>query len=227
MWYNSPLVVGEWLQGKNLSGVTKQFQADPDAYERWAGIFAKSPTSSIIMASTDDYTSFYRIETDIEKLIPQQEQMEAFYAMKLGHVTPGVPSQFIYVIEKLWDTYHVANLIGSLLPVGLAFTLSENGFLNNQYTGLDVYRTFLSPDINIMDEGHPIVKCGEWYEAWLPSCEMVTALPPCIGERLKPADLEHIYQSKDRGLCLRDVPLTSIGGLKGVCDSVYDLRGAL
>lgn len=229
MWSRTPLEMGEWLMGHNLlSGAVERRHSDSaDDYERWAGIFAKSPTASIVLGSTDDYSSFYAVETDIARLIPKTELMDAFYAMKLGFCAPGVPTQFIYVIKQLWDKYHVANLIAPLMPVGMQYAVSHTGYFGNQYTGLDAYRTFLDENINLMCTDKYIVRCGDWYEAYLPALGMVAALPPCIGERLKDEDVQRVTVHAGQGLCLEATPLTTIGGLKGVCDSVFDLRGAI
>ena len=229
MWRSTPLEMGEWLMGRNLKsgGVERRHSDAADDYERWAGIFAKSPTASIVLNSTDDYSSFYAVETDIARLIPKSELLDAFYAMKLGFCAPGVPTQFLYVAQQLWEKYKVANLIAPLMPVGMQYCIGRTGYFGNRYTGLDVYRSFLNENINLMQTDKYIVKCGDWYEAYLPALSMVAALPPCIGERLKDEDVHRIFTRAGVGLCLDQTPLTTIGGLKGVCDSVFDLRGAI
>ncbi len=227
MWRYTPLVLGGWLKGKGLASGNTGYRPGPDDYERWSGIFAKSPTASIVMDTTDDYASFFTVESDLARIIPKNEHLEAFYSMKLGFCAPGVSSQFIYVTEELWKAYHICNLIAPLLPLGILNSLGKTGYFGNQYTGLDVYRSFLDENLDVMDRDHPIVKCDDWYEAYLPNLGMVAALPECIGKRLVADDVERIRQVAGVGLVIDDAPLTSVGGLKGVCDSVFDLRGAL
>ena len=229
MWSNTPLEMGEWLMGRNLKSGTgaRSHSAAAEDYERWAGIFAKSPTASIVLNATDNYASFYAVETDITRLIPKTELLDAFYSMKLGFCAPGVPPQFLYVAKQLWDQYKVANLIAPLLPVGLQYAIGHEGYFSNQYTGLDVYRSFLNEDIKLMHTDKYVVRCGDWYEAYFPNVQMVAALPPCIGERLRDEDAQAVSLRPGVGLCLGATPLTAVGGLKGVCDSVFDLRGAI
>lgn len=228
MWSYTPLEMGDWLQGRNLRGASvSTHQASAEDYERWAGIYAKSPTASIVLQSTDDYSSFYAVETDLARLIPKTELLEAFYSMKLGFCAPGIPSQFLYVTKRLWEKYRVANLVAPLLPVGLQYAIGRAGYFGNQYTGLDALRTFCDEGINLMSADTPVVKCSDWYEAYIPAAGMVAALPTCIGSRLKADDVLSITVRAGVGLCLDSTPLTAVGGLKGVCDSVFDLRGAL
>ena len=228
MWGRNPLEYGEMLQGRGLEHTTSRpYQASPDDFERWVNIFAKSPTANIVMESTDDYTSFFKVETDLARLIPGTERMEAFYSMKLGFCAPGVPAQFLYVVKHLWEQYKIANLIAPLLPLGMQYSMSKEGYFGNQYTGLDVYRTFLDEHIKLIGYDNPIVRCGSWYEVYLPAVEMVAALPECIGSRLRPEDLEEIRVRPGIGLSIGNMPLTQVGGLKGVCESVFDLRGAI
>ncbi len=227
MWRYSPLTLGDWLKGRGLTPGTSGYRPGPDDYERWANIYAKSPTASIVLDTTDDYASFYAVESDLAKLIPRQELVEAFYSMKLGFCTPGVPAQFLYVSKALWEQYHICNLVTALLPMGIQASLSKKGYIGCQYTGLDAYRTILDENFNLMDSDNPIVKCGEWYEAYLPVLGMVAALPPAIGSRLSATDLDKVHQVPGVGLAVDGTPLTSVGGLKGVCDSVFDLRRAI
>lgn len=227
MWSKSPLEWGEILQGKTSNGSSSAFHAKPEDYQRWVNMFAKSAAAEMLLSATESATDFFRMETDLALLIPPQERNEAFYSMKLGYCVPGVPAQFLYFSQRIYEKYKVCNLVAPLFPKELAFYMGKEGYFAQGYTPLDALRTYLNEDFQVLTEANPIVNCGTWYEAWLPAMDMVCALPPCVGSKLQREDLPNIHQRPGKGLCIGTTPLVYIGGLKGVCNSVYDLRSAL
>lgn len=224
----SPIEWGEVLNGKVVDGSrTRNYHAKPGDYDRWLNAFVKSPTADQILESTESSQDFFHIESDLGALIPPEEWQEAFFSLKMGFNVPGVPMQFLYFSKLLFEKYKVCNLIGVMYPNELAFYMGKAGYFSELYTPLDALRSYVYEDFNIVTEADPIVKCGDWYEAYLPIENMVCALPSCIGTMLTRDDVSKIRQIPGRGLVLGGTPIVSLGGLKGVSSSVYDLRQAL
>ena len=82
----------------------------------------------------------------------------------------------------------------------------------------------MSPEFNVVTAEKPIVQCGQWWEAYIKSEDVVCALPAAIGSVLTDDDCASIVYERGRGLCLRGVPLWEMCDCKEVPKYVYDLR---
>lgn len=229
MWSRSPVEWGRILNGQvNGDGAScRIYHSTPDDYQRWAEIFARSPTASQILPLSESVLDFYSMETDLARLIPKEQHAEALFSMKMGFNVPSVPMQFIYFATKLFSMYEICNLVGPMFPRELAFYMDKPGYFAGGYTPMDVLRTYVHEDFAVVTEESPLVRCGDWYEAYLPSEDMVCALPLSVGEKLSKDDCARITHVPGRGLTINQVPLATLGGLKGVSESVYDLRRAI
>lgn len=228
MWSISPVEWGEILKGKtDGKPVQRVYHAGPDDYSRWVAHFAKSPTAVQIIEGTESATDFFSIESDVGRLIPRQEWTEAFYSLKLGYNVPGIPMQFLYFAKLLFEKYRMCNVIGPAFPKELAHYMGKPGYFADGYTPMDALRSYVYEDFAVVTEADPIAKCGSWYEVYLPTLDMVCALPPQLATCLSKDDVSKILVKPGVGLVLGDTPIVSLGGLKGVSRSVFDLREAV
>lgn len=226
MWAYNPLEWGERLQGTGLSGTSTAYHSRPGDYERWATVFEKSPTAATMLSYTESAMDFFTHESDLGLLIPKREWTEAFFSMRNGFTCPAVPAQFIYFAKKIFELYKIGNLIGPCLPKELSFYLNYEDYITGGFTGVNAIKAFVFEDFQPVTPDRPIVRCGDWYEAYLPVFGMVTALPISVGERLSREDLEQVTL-REGVLSIHGKPLASVGGLRGVCNSLYDLRRAI
>lgn len=220
MWLTSPLEWGAIINGAGTDEKTSIYVATPEDAHRWADLFGRSVLAGKLLPSTDSASEFFRIESDLAHLIPQREHAEAFYSMKLGYCVPGVPAEFIYFAQKVYQQYKICNLVCPLLPKHTATMAKRKSYLSSGYTLRDVLCSFVNPNFTALTEEKQVVRCGDWYELWLPQCDMVAAVPIAVGEKLHNEDVARICLT-DKGLMLDQVPLSALGG---VADGGYDLR---
>lgn len=225
MWLRSPVEWGDIISHGGQDGQIRHYTATPADYKRWVDIFAKSTIAEQVLHGTESAQEFFRIESDLAKLIPPREHNEAFYSMKLGYCIPDVPAQFVYFAKKVYDKYRVCNLVCPLLPKDVSSCAARASYFSSGYSMLDVLRTFVNEDFTPVTSEAYVVRCGGWYEIWLPLCEMIAAVPASIGAKLHNEDAERIIMTT-HGLMLDNVPLTALvgGSIGGVIGSGFDLR---
>lgn len=207
------------------SGASVLYRAAPGDYQRWADIFARSDIAKQILEATESSKEFFCIESDLAKLIPVREQTEAFYSMKLGYCIPGVPAQFVYFAKQVYAKYRICNLVCTLMPRSVAMQAMKSSYFNSGYTLLDVLRTFVNESFTPLTPDNHVARCGEWYELWLPQCEMVAAVPESVGTKIRHEDTFNIAMTT-HGLMLDNIPLTAMAGgsIGGALGSGFDIR---
>ncbi len=129
--------------------------------------------------------------------------------------------------KRIYKIYGIANLIGPALPRDLKAKVNYSDYFGSGYTAKDVICNFVLDNYRTITESHRIVKCGDWYEAYVAETDMVVALPPSLGKRLSASDVAEIIVNYDYGLMLHGVPLHAMCGMKEVPSNIYDLRGTV
>lgn len=228
MW---PVTVPQWGRlfcGKwESDSYTVQYRPQPEDMERWSSIFKLSPTAQDILNKVEDAVNFFKIESDLALLIPRNEWVECFYSMKNGFVAPNCPAAFIYFSKLLYKQHRIYNDIGPMLPKALKQQIAKKDYFGAGYTARDAICCFVGEQFQPITEEQLIVRCGSWYEAYIPSTDRVVALPMEIGKVLTNDDLYHITLKPKVGLTLDDKPLMTLGNVQEVPKSFYDLRGTL
>lgn len=220
----SPLEWGRVFQGEVGGENVNCYHASPDDMQRWFDVYSKSPTASSIIGKTESAVEFFRFESDLGRLIPKREWAEAFFSLRMGYNVPGIPMEFLYFADKMYKEHRVCSLVGPTLPIKLSDRMGRPGYFSGGYTPLDAVRTYVSPEFNVVTAEKPIVQCGQWWEAYVHSEDMVCALPAAVGSVLTDDDCASIVYERGRGLCLRGVPLWEMCDCKEVPKYVYDLR---
>ena len=197
------------------------YRALPEDLQRWYDLFAHSTSALSTIGDTESYKQFYKVEHEIAQLVPKAEQQEAFYSLKNKMVVPDVPAALIFFLRKIWDKYHIYNLLISGLPTFIQRDIVSSGYLGSGYTLIDVVCNFCGKNFNVLSEERMLVTCGDWYEMYIPATDMVAAIPTELGERLKSEDMYDLSLTPGVGLTLRGQPLYQLQGVK---DSFYDLR---
>lgn len=225
------LTVPEWgsvfVGNPKSEKSVRPYRPNVSDMDRWLTLLAMSDTATAVLHATESAAEFFRLETDLALLVPREEWSEFFYSLKNGFVSPNCPAQFLYFAKRIYDTYHICNLIGSMLPREVSLLVCKHNFFGAGYTARDVICNFVNEKFQPITQERLIVRCGEWYEAYIPQTDMVAALPLSIGKLLTPEDLPRIRQIPGVGLTLSDKPLHTLGGYQGTVNSFYDLRGAV
>ena len=210
-----------------LEGSTKPYRAKPDDMDRWLTLLSMSATAPAILEATESAVEFFQIEKDLALLVPKNEWAEFFFSLKNGFVSPNCPAQFIYFARVVYEKYHICNLIGPMLPKEVKYYVSKDGYFGAGYTARDAICNFVNSHYQPITDERLIVKCGDWYEAYIPYTDMVAALPIEIGKLLSSENLRDIKFTPGVGLTLDGRALATFGGFQGVTNSFYDLRGVV
>lgn len=219
---------GEYFQGRNLGGsANRPYRPVPEDMTRWLTYMQQSPTASSVLAATENAIDFFNVEKDLALIVPRNEWVEFFYSMKNGFIAPNCPAQFIYFAKITYAQHKICNLVAPMLPKEVAFYLRKPDYFGAGYTACDAMCNFVNAFYQPITSERPIVKCGDWYEAYIPCTDMVAALPAEIGTVLSADDLYRVTLKPGIGLVLDNKPLATLGGKQGVCKSVYDLRGVI
>jgi hypothetical protein len=182
-----------------------------------------SPTAIQILELTESANNFFDIERDLAVLVPKQQQLECFYALKNGFVAPNCPAQFIYLVKTIYSRYHIGNIIAPMLPRDVGKRLCASNYFGAGYTGVDVIRNFANEKFQPITPERLIVRCGDWYEAFVPKHDAVIALPLDVGKMLHSADMLNIEFVPGSGFRLEGRALCVLAG----SSNFYDLRRAI
>ena len=191
---------------------------------RWLTYLEMSPTAKELLPLTESAMDFFRVEKDLALIVPRAEWNECFYSLKNGFVAPNCPAQFIYFAKTCYDMYHICNLIAPMLPSEVHNKVTRNGYFGAGYTALDAICNFVTPDFQPVTEERYLVRCGDWYEAYIPATNMVAALPASIAQNFTNETLCQVELTPGIGLTLKGRPLAAFGDGAGRSDSFYDLR---
>lgn len=228
MWTMTIPQWGAAFGGEQLiAGTSSPYRAKIEDMSRWLTYLNMSATAPVILEGTESALDFFNIEKDLALLVPRNEWMEFFFSLKNGFVAPNCPAQFIYFAKKLYEKYRVCNLIGPMLPKELKFYVLRTGYFGAGYTARDAICNFVNAQYQPITDERLIVRCGDWYEAYIPFTDMVAALPLEIGKLLTEEDLRKMRFTPGTGLTLGGRALATFGGYQGVSNSFYDLRGVV
>jgi len=224
MWVIDVYTWGDLFTGRGQDHYCNNvYRPVPSDYERWLSILLMSETAEFVLKETESASNFFDIEKDLALLVPEEQRTEFFYSLKNGFVAPNCPAQFIYFARVCYAKYKICNTIGPLLPRILTRYLTAKDYFGAGYTARDAICNFVNADYQPITESAPIVRCGSWYEAYLPELGTVVALPKDIGGRLSQQDVSKISLTPGVGLTLEGHPLAALGtdiGERGI----YDLR---
>lgn len=206
---------------------TIPYRPKPEDMSRWLTILNMSATAPAILGATESAAEFFQIEKDLALIVPHNEWTEFFFSLKNGFVSPNCPAQFVYFAKVIYNKYRICNLIGPMLPKEVQFYVARNGYFGAGYTARDAICNFVNSQYQPITDERLIVRCGDWYEAYIPYTDMVAALPVEIGRLLSSEELRKVRFTPGVGLTLEGRALAAFGGFQGVTNSFYDLRGVV
>lgn len=211
----------------NSTNSSKPYRSKPEDMSRWLTMLNMSATAPAILGATESAAEFFKIEKDLALIVPRNEWAEFFFSLKNGFVSPNCPAQFIYFAKAIYKKYRICYLIGPMLPKEVSFYVTRNGYFGAGYTARDAICNFVNSHYQPITDERLIVRCGDWYEAYIPYTDMVAALPIEIGKLLSGDNLRNIRFTPGVGLTLEGRAITTLGGFQGVSNSFYDLRGVV
>lgn len=219
---------GDIFSGQGLSATHyRGYRGNPEDIKEWMRYLAQSPTAHVVLAATEDSKEFFAVDEDFSLLIPKHKQEECFYSLKNGFTAPNCPAQFIYFARQIFKRYGIANLIGPALPKDLKSKVMKQDYFGAGYTAVDAICNFVWKEFKPITKWHSVVKCGDWYEVYIPNTELVAAVPIEIGRSISQSEISAIELKHDVGLVLHGTPLCRMAGSVKLSSNYYDLRRSI
>lgn len=183
----------------------------------------KCYTAAQNMQATDSAKRFFAIEPDIAHFTPKEYRQEVFYAYKCGSYSPVIPSKYLFMLSKCKSKYLSMNMFTKVIPKKDLQTLFTSGCIADGYSLYDVIKSLYDKEFHPLGETKLSNKRSDYTELYIREKDMVALVPNKIGEALSDADINRL-QVVGKDICLGDVPIKTLGGYYGVCNSTYDLR---
>lgn len=206
-----------------MQDASTPYRASETRFNEWMAIMSKNEFASRLIALTESPKQFFELEPDIAEQIPKREREEMFFAVKNGFASPCVPAKCIYLVKKAYDTYGISNLILKQIPENMYKVLFSRHYLGGGYTMRDVIRMFCNQSYEPVSAHAPFCIMKEYSEIYIPSTDMVAAVPNQIALKLSVSDIQRL-QVDDFGIHLDGTYLAFMEGYNGACNSIYDLR---
>lgn len=181
------------------------------------------------LATYDSPKDFYVTMKDFAHAIPKEQQSEVFYAAKNGVLYYEVPSSCVFVLKKAYEAARgIPNLILKFIPFALLQEYLSEGYLFGYTTLHDVISTVCDANYYPLSVTHLRNKINKFTEIYVPSTDMVAAVPSTLSEWLTDNDILEL-EVQPTGLTVKgtDKPIRVLGGFLGSVNSIYDLRQLL
>lgn len=189
-----------------------------------------SNTAKTYFNTTDDANTFYSLFPYIKDIIGKVNCVEIFYACKLGYYVKGVPSKLIWIINKMSKLYE-GPCVNAMIKSASQFIKS---YCNNSYkvdgdimTIKDIIESNLKYRINLITEEVPMVNYDTFSEIYVENVDRVLLVPKNIASLISLQDCKDISYIKDKGVCIKDIPIRTLGNRLGITKNDFDLRDAI
>ncbi len=215
-----------YLLGQKFSGPDRKVaRLNEHKLKEFLTTLEGDPIAEQCFETFDFYGDFYAAMEDHKVLFPKELWEELFYGAKLGgEVYRAIPSFCVYMIKKAWEAVDgIPNLIPKVLPkVCLKMFLSQNYCLGG-ITFVEVVKNVCCPEYNPLSLHRLKNKVGDFTEIYVPSTDMVAALPNDIANMLTDDGIMKIEKSPN-GLMTGKTLLRTMCNRYGAVNSTYDLR---
>ena len=215
-------IVGKkFVEGEELHPI----RCNQEMVDRFIEALDTSPTAYKNLDMLDVDTQFFKLETTVRDLIPEEEREEVFYACKMEKFSPVIPSKFLYLIKLVYEQNGSYNLIPVSLSSSDLKRLFTKGTIAEGYCLKDVICKLFDSSYSPISESTRGVKVGDYWEVVLNNGKAITFIPDKLKSELSSDDLELLCVKGNR-VMLQDMELRKLSSSYiGICDKIYDLRG--
>lgn len=167
---------------------------------------------------------FYETMPDFKRLVPKEYQEEVFYAFKNGHYYVQIPSFCEYILRKSWEQCNrIPNLLFKVVPIAAIKTFCQKNYFVGGLSLKDVVNNVCTEDYTPISLYHPFNKLTDFTEIYVPSTDMVAAVPNSIAELIPESSVASITMTPN-GLAVSGQLLRTMANHVGAINSFYDLR---
>jgi hypothetical protein len=210
----------QYIRGNQHTGeVVSPFRASMEDYNVWEELLYSSTGAPRLLQVTESSSQFFQLEPDIAQYVPKKSRDEMFYALKNGFFSPCVPAKCLYLVNKIYNTHRLCNLVPKLLPK----EVFAKNYLAGGFTLLDVIATLCDKRYTPLARHMLSSSYGDHHEVYVNATDMIAAIPADIASKLSEEEIFQMEVDND-GLKIKGVYIAFMGGRHGACNSKYDLR---
>lgn len=174
---------------------------------------------------TDNAYEFYEANEIMRELIPNDKKEEIFYALKLGFFFEGVPTKLTYLLKLGAKAHKYPNVMISSLNANQFDKYLTANHIVGKITILDIINSIYGHKCELLGKYKKRVVNNQAVEYYVPNTDRVLVVSPETAEYLSTAeDINALNYVKDVGVCIRDIPVRTLGGKIGLTVDEYDLR---
>lgn len=217
-----------YILGKKFTGTAKNTpRFNKEVFEDFVTALEEDSIAKGFFEAYDIAGDFYKTMVDFKQIIPKEYREEVFYAAKVGTMYKEVPSFCVYVLKASWELCHgIPNLLFKVVPITAIKKFCEEGYFLGGITLRDVVCNVCSEEYVPLSLYHTKNKLKEFSEIYVPSADMVAAVPHSIADALDAASIAAITLTAN-GLETGGMLLRTMGNHVGAINSNYDLREVL
>ncbi len=215
--------MADYINGKKYVSESVHLDVEDSMYQDFADYLAKYEDAAMLFSNVKSHTEFFKYATDFAYWFPKDCWKELFYATKNGFYSKSVPADCIYMIKMAYLNIDLPNLIFRQIPKTWLAEWFKSGYLTDGYTLRDVVCTYCMPQYKPIDGITLKVRYSDYTEIYVPSTDMVAAVPNPIGDILS-VDVINQIECNSFGLHVDNHYIRTMGGYYGAVNSNYDLR---
>lgn len=219
----SPYILGKKYFGK-AKNVTR---GNPEILSKFLTLLEADPIAKEFFNAYNISSDFYNTMIDFKHFIPKEHRDEVFYAAKVGKMYREVPAFCVYILEKAWEQCNgMPNLLFKVIPIQAIKKFCEEDYFLGGLSLRDVICNICCEDYSPVSFYSPKNKVGNFTELYIPSADMVAAVPNSIADCLDDNSVTQIVLGTN-GLEIHGKLLRTMANHVGAINSTYDLRELL
>jgi hypothetical protein len=218
------IVEGKKFLGEETQSLKTLSVEDLETFRQYLSI-EDSMVSAL--ASTDNAAEFYSAYPILKSLPYDSEtRTELFYAAKLGKIYTDIPCRLVYLVSMaLRKTPSPNRAFAVLKETNALYKYLAPGAIKNNITIKQIVEDILKKEIKTVTAARRKVKYQDFYEIYVENIDNVVLVPEGIAECIDSHnDLKAVNYVEEKGVCVYDTPIRTLGGYFGITKNEFDLR---
>lgn len=215
-----------YITGKQFTGEVDIPRCTEEMLKKFLTMLEEDNIAKECFNAYEYAANFYTAMPDFKHFIPKELQQECFYAAKNGVMYKEIPALCVYLLKKAYESCNgIPNLILKAIPSNVLNEWCKKGYFKG-ITLQDAICNVCNPKYKPFNNAYLKNPMGDFVEVYVPSEDMVAAVPNSIAEYLDENSIRKI-ELTDNGLAVNGVLIRTLCNYVGAINSYYDLRKLL
>lgn len=214
-----------YINGKVFTGKSNVTRCSEEVLQKFLDMLEEDGIAKDFFKTYETPKHFFTTMPDFAHFIPKEQQVECFYSAKIGgKIYKGIPSACVYLLQKAYEeAKEIPNLIPKIIPVNVLNEWFKEDYFGGGITLRDVICNVCNTKYKPLSNVYLKNPVDGFTEVYIPSEDMVAALPNNIAESLDGDSIKNI-ELKTNGLTVNGILLRTMCNYVGAVNSYYDLR---